>query len=106
VEAGEGQALAPVLVALLADTHMPRGSRRLPEECVERIRRADLVLHAGDVTTASFLDELRALGPPVEAVVGNVDEPALQTSLPETRVVEAGGVRIGLVHVPGPAAGR
>jgi len=106
VEAGEGQALAPVLVAVLADTHMPRGSRRLPEECVERIRRADLVLHAGDVTTASFLDELRALGPPVEAVVGNVDEPALQTSLPETRVVEAGGVRIGLVHVPGPAAGR
>jgi putative phosphoesterase len=106
VEAGEGEALAPVLVAVLADTHMPRGSRRLPEECVERIRRADLVLHAGDVATAAFLEELRALGPPVEAVHGNVDEPALRALLPDARVVDAGGVRIGLVHDPGPKPGR
>jgi putative phosphoesterase len=106
VEAGEGEALAPVLVAVLADTHMPRGSRRLPEECVERLRRADLVLHAGDIATAAFLEELRALGPPVDAVHGNVDEPALRSLLPETRVVDAGGVRIGLVHDAGPKPGR
>lgn len=95
-----------MLVAVVADTHMPRGSRRLPEECVERLARADLVLHAGDISTAAFLDELRALGPPVEAVHGNVDEPALRSLLPETRVVEAGGVRIGIVHDAGPAPGR
>jgi hypothetical protein len=95
-----------VMVAVLSDTHMPRGSRRLPEECVERIRRADLLLHAGDIATVAFLDELRALGPPVEAVHGNVDEPALHALLPETRIVKAGGVRIGLVHAPGAAAGR
>jgi uncharacterized protein len=52
------------------------------------------------------LDELRALGPPVEAVYGNVDEPALREVLPKERVVEVGEARIGLVHIPGPAAGR
>ena len=53
----------------------------------------------------SFLEELRALGPPVEAVHGNVDEPAVR-ALPEEHVVEAGDVRIGLVHIAGPRVGR
>ena len=67
---------------------------------------ADLVLHGGDFVAHAFLEELRALGPPVEGVVGNMDEPALKELLPSERVVEAGDARIGMVHVPGPAAGR
>jgi uncharacterized protein len=94
------------LVAVIADTHLPRGSRRLPEECIERLRAADLILHAGDVVAHSFLDELRALGPPVEAVCGNMDEPDLKGSLPARRIVEVGGARIGLLHEPGPRTGR
>jgi len=93
-------------VAVVSDTHMPKGGRVLPSACVERLRRADLVLHAGDLVTVTFLDELRALGPPVEAVHGNVDEPALRALLPSERVVELAGLRIGMVHAPGPRAGR
>jgi len=95
-----------VRIGVIADTHIPRGARRLPEACVERLRAADLVLHAGDLTSAAFLEELRALGPPIEAVRGNMDEPALAALLPETRVVETSGPRIGMVHAPGPAVGR
>jgi putative phosphoesterase len=95
-----------VLIAIVSDTHIPRGRRTLPPACVERLRAADLVLHAGDLTSVAFLEELRALGPPVEAVVGNVDEPALHELLPVERVVAAGEARIGMVHVGGPAAGR
>jgi uncharacterized protein len=51
------------------------------------------------------LEELRALGE-VQAVYGNMDEAALRESLPRELVVEAGGARIGMVHVPGPRAGR
>lgn len=94
------------LVAVLSDTHLPRGARRLPEACVERLRTADLILHGGDVVTGAVLDELRALGPPVEAVFGNMDEPALKESLPKEHVTELGGARIGMVHIPGPRAGR
>jgi putative phosphoesterase len=93
-------------VAVISDTHMPRGARVLPAACVERLRAAELILHGGDVVGASFLAELEALGPPVLAVAGNMDEPTLQRSLPVERVVEADGARIGMAHVPGPAAGR
>ena len=67
--------------------------------------RADLILHAGDFTAASVLEELRRLGP-VEAVRGNQDDAELRAALPERRVVEAGPVRIGLVHDAGRREGR
>jgi uncharacterized protein len=95
-----------VLAAVVSDTHLPRGSRRLPDLCVERLRHADLILHGGDVSTVAFLEQLRAFGPPVHAVYGNADEPELRAALPEELVVPVGGVRIGLVHIPGPRAGR
>ena len=93
-------------VAAISDTHLPRGARRLPKDCLERLRAADAILHCGDFSARSVLDELRSLGPPVHGVHGNVDEPALRELLPKELVVELDGVRIGMVHVPGPAAGR
>jgi putative phosphoesterase len=65
-----------------------------------------VILHAGDFVATSVLDELRAIGPPVEAVCGNMDEPALKAALPREHVVDVDETRIGMVHVPGPAAGR
>lgn len=73
---------------------------------MERLRGADLILHGGDFSALAVLEELRTLGPPVQAVYGNADEPALRELLPQELVVEIGGARIGVVHVPGPAAGR
>jgi putative phosphoesterase len=72
---------------------------------VRELERADLILHAGDVVAASVLRELEAYAP-VEAVFGNMDEPALKETLPERRVVEVEGIRIGMVHIAGPRAGR
>ena len=93
-------------VAIVSDTHLPRGSRRLPEPCVERLRAADAILHCGDVATAEVLEWFEGLGPPVYAVQGNVDDDVLQDRLPDWRVVELGGARIGMVHIPGPSRGR
>jgi putative phosphoesterase len=95
-----------MLVAVISDTHMPRGARRLPGACVERLRAADLILHAGDVVAEEVFEDLTALGPPVRAVHGNVDDLALCESLPETLIVDAAGLRIGMTHDPGPRAGR
>jgi uncharacterized protein len=95
-----------VIVAVISDTHMPRGGRRLPEACVERIAAADLLLHAGDLMTVEVLRELEAIGPPVAAVHGNMDTAELRRLLPAERVVEAGGARIAMVHDAGPRAGR
>ena len=95
-----------MLIAVISDTHLPRGNRALPDACVARLRAADLILHAGDFIAAEVLAGLRALGPPVEAVHGNVDEPELRTALPSARMVKAGGARIAMTHDGGPANGR
>jgi putative phosphoesterase len=77
----------------------------LPDACVQLLERASLILHVGDFTSAETLAELRTFGQ-VEAVHGNMDDPALKAGLPERLVVEAGDARIGLVHDGGPAPGR
>jgi putative phosphoesterase len=95
-----------MLIAVISDTHLPRGSRRLPEACVERIAAADLLLHAGDFSTLEVLRQLEAIGPPLLGVQGNVDSAELRQLLPAERVVEAGGARIAMLHDAGPRAGR
>ena len=95
-----------LLLAIISDTHLPRGSRVLPEECVARMRAADLILHAGDLVAAEVLADLRAIGPPVAAVHGNIDEPEVRLLLPSARMVEAAGARIAMVHDAGAADGR
>ena len=78
----------------------------MPDECVRLLGRSELVLHGGDFVSAAFLDELRAIGPPVEGVAGNMDEQALKESLPRQRVVEVESVRIAMVHDAGPRLRR
>src|ERR687893_1100716 len=95
-----------MVIAVISDTHMPRGGRRLPEACVERIASADLLLHAGDLMTVEVLRELEAIGPPVAAVHGNMDTAELRRLLPAERVVEAAGARIAMLHDAGPRTGR
>ena len=73
---------------------------------MQELRCADLILHAGDLSTVAFLDELRGLGPPVLAVHGNADEPALAKLLPAQLIAEAGPLRIAVTHDAGPRAGR
>jgi uncharacterized protein len=83
---------------------MPRGARRLPEECVRQLEAADLILHAGDFVSAEVYRELAGLGP-LEAVHGNMDDEELKRTLPARRVVEVGEARIGMVHEPSRIAG-
>jgi putative phosphoesterase len=95
-----------VVIAVISDTHLPRGARRMPDACLERIRSSDLVIHAGDIATREVLAEIEAIGPPVAAVHGNVDSAELRSALPEARLVDADGARIAVVHNAGPATGR
>jgi putative phosphoesterase len=95
-----------VRLAIISDTHLPRGRRALPERCLAHLRGADLILHAGDVSTLEVLEELCAIGPPVAAVHGNVDDARVRAALPAARLVTAGAARIAMLHDAGPAAGR
>jgi uncharacterized protein len=95
-----------VVVAVVSDTHLPRGARRIPDACVASMRASDLILHAGDFTYPEVVHALEELGPPLAAVHGNVDTAEVREMLPEARIVDADGVKIALVHDAGPSGGR
>jgi putative phosphoesterase len=95
-----------VEIAIISDTHLPRGSRALPRACLERLEQADLIVHAGDFSRLEVLEELRRYGP-VVGVHGNVDDALVRAALPETAMIPVGdGRTLAVIHDAGPAAGR
>jgi putative phosphoesterase len=94
-----------VEIAIISDTHLPKGARRLPDGCVERLRTADVIVHAGDFSTIAVLHELQTYGR-VVAVRGNVDDAAVRAALPEAAAVEADGARFVVIHDAGSSRGR
>ena len=93
-------------VVVVSDTHIRPGAKRhLPDALYAALADADAVLHAGDIVTREVLDELSGFAP-VHAVLGNNDDGVLAGMLPETLVVELGGVRVGMIHDSGARDGR
>lgn len=94
-----------VIIAVTADTHL-RGdvAGALAAGASALLAEADVILHAGDITTEAVLEELRAFAP-VHAVLGNNDT-ELAGLLPGSRELVLEGLRIAMVHDSGPSAGR
>ena len=81
-----------ILIGVISDTH-----GLLRPEAVAALRGSDHIIHAGDVGDPAILEELKTIAP-VTAVRGNIDKGAWARKLPETDVVEAGGISIYLLH--------
>jgi putative phosphoesterase len=96
----------PLNLVLLADTHVPKRARDLPEQVWSAVENADVVFHAGDWVEAALLDEFERRSKRLLAVHGNNDGPELRRRLPETAIATLDGVRFAMVHETGPAAGR
>jgi uncharacterized protein len=95
-----------VRVLVLSDTHIPDFAKLLPAGLYRELRRADAILHAGDVTSTEVLDELAAFAP-VSVALGNGDGPAVEAwgARPEVRL-ELDGVPAAIVHDSGTRTGR
>ena len=91
------------LAAVIADTHIPRRARALPENLLPYLERVDLILHAGDLMEPALLDVLAAYAP-TRAVRGNLDPP--DADLPEALTFEFGGVSVAMIHDSGQKKGR
>jgi putative phosphoesterase len=90
----------------MADTHVPKRARDLPEQLWRAVDDADVVVHAGDWVCVQLLDTLLARANRLIAVVGNNDGPSLSARLPDIATAELDGVRLAVVHETGPARGR
>ena len=64
-----------IRLLLLADTHLPRRARDLPDAVWAEVERADVVVHAGDWVEVDLLDRLEARARAVLGCWGNNDGP-------------------------------
>jgi uncharacterized protein len=85
-------------LGVLSDTHIPDRARELPPRLLEifRSEEVDAILHAGDICTASVLQELEQIAP-VHAVCGNRDIYTLR-HLPAQVNLTFAGFKVGMVH--------
>jgi uncharacterized protein len=91
---------------LTSDTHLPRRAKVLPDDLLDAMSAADVVVHAGDWVDEPTLDLFEARARRLVAVHGNNDGPALRARLPEVARAEVEGLRLAVVHETGPAQGR
>jgi putative phosphoesterase len=91
---------------LVSDTHVPLRAKRLPDELLCQVDRADVVIHAGDWVDVATQDLLEKRARRLVGVYGNNDGPQLRALLPEVARVRLGGLRFGVVHETGAARGR
>jgi putative phosphoesterase len=61
------------------------------------LRGSDHIIHAGDIGSPEILQQLDTLAP-VTAIRGNVDKGEWARQLPDTEVLEAGGIYIYVLH--------
>jgi putative phosphoesterase len=81
-----------IIVGVISDTH-----GLLRPEAVGALRGSDYIIHAGDVGDVEIVKQLNAIAP-LTAVRGNVDREPWARKLPETQVLEAGGISIYVLH--------
>jgi len=81
-----------MLIGVISDTH-----GLLRPEALAALQGSDHIIHAGDVGSSEILETLASIAP-VTAVRGNVDKEVWARKLPETDVVEFGGVSIYVLH--------
>ncbi|MDP6783687.1 MAG: YfcE family phosphodiesterase [Dehalococcoidia bacterium] len=84
-------------IVVLADTHM-NNLAGLPPPMAREVSDADLVVHCGDFTGRTFLDELQQHARSLAAVYGNTDGTAIRQRLPDKLVIDVAAHRIALIH--------
>jgi len=87
---------ASARVGVVADSHVGEFLDRMPAGVAEALAGCDLILHAGDLSVPSVIDDLSRIAP-VVAVRGDHDRLGA-LGLPEDALVTVAGRRIALTH--------
>ncbi|MBQ2652113.1 MAG: metallophosphoesterase [Methanobrevibacter sp.] len=85
-----------MLIGLISDTHIPDRARIIPQNVIDAFSDVDLILHAGDLTSLSVIEELEKIAP-VMVVQGNMDRVS-GIDLPKAKTLEVEGLKIGMIH--------
>ncbi len=85
------------LVGLISDTHIPARAKAIPNKVFEIFQDTSLIIHVGDLTRLSVMEELEQMAP-VIAVQGNMDTKDVKEKLPLTNSVDIYEWKIGMTH--------
>lgn len=91
-------------IGVISDTHIPH-FKKIPEAIWGHFAEVELIIHAGDLSVLSIIDELETIAP-VVAVQGNIEQEEVMLKLPIKREVVVGHCRIGIVHILGESSNR
>jgi putative phosphoesterase len=69
----------------------------LRPQAVTALQGSNYIIHAGDIGDPAILKQLNAIAP-VTAIRGNIDREPWARKLPQTELLEAGGVSIYVLH--------
>ena len=84
-------------LVVLADTHIPDRSENIPASLVKELKKADLVIHAGDFTSLDAFKKIKSINS-LKAVLGNLDAPELREFLREKETLMLQKYKIGIMH--------
>ncbi len=84
-------------IGVISDTHIPVNTSGLPPELVGSLKGCNIILHAGDLTEPSVLEDLKKISK-VEAVCGNMDSGKVRSMLDDKKILKLGGKKICLMH--------
>ena len=84
-------------ILAISDTHA-KSLSALPKALLTEISDADIVVHCGDYTSMSLLQELKDLAKRFVGVYGNVDTIDIRQEVPKKTAFEIDGKRIGVIH--------
>lgn len=85
-----------IKIVALSDTHTS-SLDSLSSKILDELASADWVVHAGDFTEASLVNELKSHGN-FKGVRGNMDSSSVKVMLPEIELLEVSGFIIGICH--------
>ena len=88
-----------IIIGVLSDTHLHEPNKRFRENAQRCFADADMILHAGDLTSLSVLDVFA--GKTVHAVHGNMCGPKTRLTLPTSKIIKVSNFQIGLFHGAG-----
>jgi len=89
--------LETVTIGVLSDTHISSGGKVIPGTVLEAFKGVDMIIHAGDLLKDYVIYELEEIAP-VHAVAGNNDDFFIRDKLGKKKILDIGGIKIGITH--------
>lgn len=86
-----------VTIGVVSDTHIPSRGKAIPDIVLEAFKGVDMIIHAGDLVKDYVIYELEEIAK-VVAVAGNNDDFFMQQQLGKKKILDIGGVKIGVTH--------